>query len=172
MSRPAFPQGPSGTVALFSDLEGTDCSIVVPASGIFQVHFFHIWHQGARAVEFSAPIPQCLGAIHLGENSDFLSKAGDTLTGVTIDYQECLPAPISLVRVTYFANAPTENCCYWPALAHPDEPSGEIVVQDCELNTVYATRGRALANPTANCPCNFPVPTEVTTWGEIKSMYE
>jgi hypothetical protein len=166
----AFPQGSGGTIAVFSDLAGTDCNIEVSASSIFVVYFFHIWHQGVRGVEFSAPIPPCLGVVHIGENSDF-AKIGDTLSGVVIQYGECLPAPINSLRVTYFANTLTENCCYWPALAAPDEPSGEIRVLDCESNVVYGTGGRAIANPDGTCMCNFPVPVEQTTWGGIKALY-
>jgi len=165
-------QGPGGTIALFSDPAGTDCNIVVPDNGFINVYAFHIWHQGAKAVQFSAPIPACFQVIHLGTIPAFQMTLGNLVSGISISYQQCLTGAVYLSRSDFYEVGLTEPCCRYPVLPDPHAPSGDIVVVDCVDNKITGTGGRAIVNPDASCPCTYPVPVKETTWGAIKAQYD
>jgi len=168
----AFAQMPGGTVALFADPYGADCNLwdVVPA--LVNVYVVHIWHGGATTVQFSAPNPPCSQMTYLSDTQVMPMTLGNSQTGVSIGYGGCRPAPTHVLTINYFSMALTGPCCRYPVLPDPTVASGQIEVSDCMYILNYATGGRAIINSDQTCPCNYPVPVEETTWGQIKALYQ
>jgi hypothetical protein len=95
---------------------------------------------------------------------------GGSQTGIAIAYGACLAAPIHVLTIQYFASGITPPCCYYPVVPDPNLPSGQIEVVDCAETIVFATGGVGIINPDATCDCD--VPTQDTTWGKVKSIFQ
>jgi len=164
----AFAQG--GSVGIFADAGGTDCNLADVLPGLTPYYVVHVYHAGATASQFSAPIPTCMvAAIWLSDTAVFGVTIGNSQTGVAIGYGTCQVAPTHVLTINYFVQGLTPACCRYPVLPDPNVPSGKIEVTDCGFNPLFATGGMGIINPDGTCNCN--VPTEDTTWGKVKSLY-
>jgi len=160
------------TIGVYSDNMGTSCNIIDNTTGMLSIYVVHISTEGATASEFSAPKPDCMvGATYLSDTVAFF-EVGNTQTGTSIPYGTCRMGPTHAVTMIFFAHGTSEPCCLYPVLPDP-HPSvgGEVLVEDCNGNTVAAVGLVATVNGNATCPCGYPVPVEETTWGQLKAMF-
>jgi hypothetical protein len=164
-----------GRVELYPDAAMSSCSLVDDQAGVIQVHMFHTNMDYARSVVFAAPTPDCWSeATWLGDMVAFdvnLGNTHDTHYGLAIGYSACVELPIYLGYMNYATSGTAEQCCVYRVIAATGTPSGEIEVSDCNLQMHYGVGGELVINPNENCLCEFPVPTQSSTWGKIKVLY-
>ena len=164
----AFAQG--GSVGMFADMGGTDCNLTDAAPGLASYFAVHVYHAGATACQFSAPMPACMiGATYLSDTAVFGVTIGNSQTGVAIGYGTCQGAPTHVLTINYFAGGATTACCRYPVLPDPNVVSGLIEVVDCTNALISATGGMGIINPDQTCFCDVPV--EDSTWGQVKALY-
>jgi hypothetical protein len=122
-----------GAIGIFGD-PGATTYFKDEVSGLSTYYLVLVNSQGATAVQFSAPIPECFeGAVYLGENTPFPTMLGNSQTGVAIAFGTCLMSPVELLRVSVITTGQTGVCCRFPVLPDPMEPSGEILYTDCTM---------------------------------------
>lgn len=162
--------GPAGAVALYSDPAFIDCSIV-DIVGLVEVYVVHTAHSGATAVQFSAPVPSCWGAVWLADTNPFPLVIGNTQDGMAVSYGGCLNAPVHVTTMLIYGQALAGNCCQFPVLPDPNAPTGRIEAVDCALTKTYPSSQPAVVNAQPWCPCGFLVSVETKTWGGVKALY-
>jgi hypothetical protein len=142
----------AGSVCLFSDPQGTNCTISDPAVGLIQVYVFHMNAPGVRAVEFTAPVPACMtNAVYLGEAYPWPLVIGNTQTGVSIGYADCLSSPIHVCTISLFGVGQSQTDCPYTVLPHP--MSGTVSMTDCDNNLLVGSGGTTFVNSTLPCIC-------------------
>jgi hypothetical protein len=164
----AFAQG--GSIGIYADPAGASCNISDTVAGLLSFYAVHALTPGATASQFAAPQPACFPATFLSDSPAFPVAIGGSQTGIAIAYGACLAAPIHVLTIQYFASGITPPCCYYPVVPDPNLPSGQIEVVDCAETIVFATGGVGIINPDATCDCD--VPTQDTTWGKVKSIFQ
>jgi hypothetical protein len=163
------PPPPGGSIGLFSDATGTECSLFDDAGPqMLDVYVVHVGHLGGDAAWFSAPAPACFSsAVYVSDTAVFPNTTGNSQTGVQVVYTGCTPAPVHVLTIHYFVQGLTPSCCYYPVLPHSGH--ADIEARACGTEVFVATSGVGIINPTAQCSCNVPV--KDATWGRIKSLY-
>ncbi len=151
-----------GIIGVFSDTYASSNYFVDDGVALVQVHFFHTHHDGATAVRFK--LVAAPGWIFLGDSWNFPSVVGNSATGVSIDYGNCLTAPTYLGTAHFFANFPSPVNTKIRIVADPDCISGQIEVVGCSGEKLIAGGGEGIVNP------EIYIPTRRMTWGQIKSM--
>ncbi len=162
--------GQAGALLLADDDQGNDCDLEDKTAGIRSFKVIHVSASGVTASMFSAPIPACFTGTWLSDTAPFPVTVGDSQFGVAIGYGSCLSSPIHVLTINYFCQGTSENCCYYRIQPHPDVESGEVEVVDCYESLQPGFGGRAVVNPTSSCPCGPP--TQDSTWGRVKSLYD
>ncbi|UCH83871.1 MAG: BACON domain-containing protein [Candidatus Latescibacterota bacterium] len=142
-----------GSICLFSDTQGTDCTISDVAPGLIQVHVVHMGTTGATAAEFSAPVPDCMYSVYLGDMSPFPLIIGTSQEGISIAYGECLSSPIHVLTMNIFGQGMSLPDCPFVVLPHPNE--GAIYVVDCDQIKLTAEGGITYVNSTLPCACGM-----------------
>jgi len=163
----AFAQ--NGSIGIFADAAGTNCNLP-SAPGMMYVYFLHVNAVGATASQWASPAPSCLTAVRLADIPVFAINLGNTAAGITVGYPICKTGTFLIMSTIYNMVVAPTPCCYWPVIADPNLPSGKIEIPDCLFNLTYGTGGKGIINYGPNCNCN--VPTEDTTWGQMKALYE
>ena len=163
----AFAQ--AGSVGLFADVAGTDCNLSDAAPGLCAYYAVHVYHAGAIACQFSAPVPSCFLGTWLSDTAVYPVTVGGSPTGVAIGYGACQAAPTHVLTINMFCQGLTAPCCLYQVVEDPNVPSGQVEVVDCANNLLFGTGGAAIIN--ADPTCNCDVPTNESTWGKVKSLY-
>ena len=163
-------------IELYTDAQMSSCSFTYSGPQLFQVHVFHTGTGPAEAsaVSFALYSPPCMtGAIYAGEHFDvnftLLQNSQDT-RGISIGYGTCIPLPVYLGYVDYYAFSEGEGCCDLRAV-DPTHQLFDLMGATCDFQGVAMESSRTIINPTANCPCESPVATRSTTWGRVKALY-
>jgi len=128
----------AGSIGLFTDMDGTDCTIV---GGLVELHVIHYGHNGATASEFMLEFPAWWG--HLGDEWDY-PVIGSSIAGVSVNYGGCLATPTHLGVVRFFDSVaqPCSEVRVGPAPGNTSVeshdctgsltfPSGSIVLANC-----------------------------------------
>ena len=158
------------TIGLYAALVGTNCNIVDHTSELLIIYVVHVSPTGATALQFSAPKPECMaGAIWMADVWPY-EAIGNSQTGAAFSYGSCQTGVIPVMYMLYLVQGTSEPCCLYPVLPDP-HAGGEVLVVDCDSNTVPAAGLTSTVNGDASCPCGYPVPVEETTWGRLKSVY-
>lgn len=164
-------------IGLFSDIRGCPCEIMDVAPGLITVTVLHVNSPGAKASRFWVPTPSCFIATFLADTAVFPVTIGSSQTGVTIGYDKCRTGTFQILTIRYFGQGMTGECCYYPVLPDPAEPSGRVVVADCNDQLVFGTGWAEYINSSLNCVCIagpeycFPVAVDPATWGRVKALY-
>jgi hypothetical protein len=168
------PAQTGGFIGLYADAAATSCNLVPLAGTLYQVHVIHMRHTGMAGSHFAAPAPDCMNAVHLGDQGMWPTQIGNSQDGLSLGYGGCLTAPTYLMVINYFVEGDVDPCCLYPVLPDPHRADGEIVGVDCSPNLVVIGGGTAVVNANSGCMCGDggdPVLVEETTWGRIKMMY-
>jgi hypothetical protein len=168
MAAPVF--GQAGALILADDTRGEDCDLEDKSAGIRSFLVVHVSATNVAACMFSAPVPACFTGTWLSDTPQYPVTLGDSQNGISVGYGECLSSPIHVMTINFFCQGTSSNCCYYKIFPHPDVESGEVEVADCFGNVIPGIGGRAVVNPTASCPCGPP--TQDSTWGRVKSLYD
>ncbi len=164
--------GQAGSIGIFADPVGANCNLIeAPPLGLKMYYVVHVYCPGATASQYRAKVPLCMtAAIWLSDTNMFPVAVGNSQIGFSTGYGACKVSPIHTQIINVFGQGLTGPCCRWFVDADPLLPSGQIEVSDCGFNVIYATGGQGIVNPNGTCQCN--VPTEDTTWGQVKALYE
>jgi hypothetical protein len=167
VSTASFAQIP-GSIGVYADSFGTDCNIQDDGDYI-TVHMLHVLTSGATASQFMLDV-SATSWVYIGETWNFELVIGQSITGVSIAYQECLSGTIYLGSAT-FQGSSAPPCTQISIVADPAVAYGKIQAADCDWppNRMFPTGGRANINADLKCQCSLPV--EETTWGRVKSLY-
>jgi hypothetical protein len=152
----AFAQ--AGTICLFSDAAGTQCSFSDNGPGIMEVYVVHAYAPAATAVQFAAPKPDCMiGATWVADTSPWPVVIGDSQIGAAVAYNSCLASPVHVLTITYATTGATTANCPYPVL--PDPAVANIEVADCGGNVFIGSGGTAYVNSSLSCECvDLPSP--------------
>lgn len=158
-------------IGLYSDIEGMMCSIVdVPGLLTFYVV---ATVSNTTAVEFSAPQPACMvGASHIGDAAVYDVTLGDSQDGAAMALGECFTGQTHVYTIYYVGAGLSTTCCLYPLLGYKGHPAGPRRT-DCTdpFPVIYPFPGvPIIVNADAACSCT--VPTETSTWGQIKATYQ
>ncbi len=151
VARPARAAG--ANIGLYTDVTGNTCSFSgnnpgpITAYVVFRPDF-----AGVNTVQFSAPVPACLGAVYVGETvTPGMMKFGNSQTGVSIVLQSCYTQPVSVLRINYMRSGSTQSCCPYPILPAPS--MGSIAASGCDYSEIPTTSVVAHFNADATCEC-------------------
>ena len=158
----------NGSIGIFADNAGVNCNLP-SAPGIAYYYFVHVNAIGATGSEWAAPAPSCVTAVRLADMPVFAINLGTTSAGITIGYGTCKTGTFHIMTALYQVVAAPTPCCRWSVIADPYLPSGKIEIPDCAFELTYGTGGQGFINSGVNCNCN--IPTEDTTWGQMKALY-
>ena len=156
----AFAQ--NGSIAVFSDLGGSDCNFADVGS-LVQVYVFHANSPGTTASEWMIETP---GWTHLGDQADFTLVIGKSITGVSVAYEACFVGTFKVMTINFFGSA-APACALVSIVAAPGKAGVRSV--DCAENSVLIAGGQGRVNPDGTCQCAVPV--KESTWSSIKSLY-
>jgi hypothetical protein len=94
-----------GSIGLFTDAEGTDCTTSI---GLVELHVIHYGHSGAIASEFAiTPIP--VSWVYLAGDVWDYPAIGDAINGVAVSYGSCVGSPTHLGTV-HFMDIGVSTC--------------------------------------------------------------
>ncbi|MEE9270166.1 MAG: hypothetical protein V3V49_07885 [Candidatus Krumholzibacteria bacterium] len=155
---PQFAAAQLGTVCLFSDQNGNDCSLSDTVPGLLTVYAIHTFVAGAVAVQFSAPKPSCMaGATWIDDTWPFPVTIGDSQSNVAIGYGGCLTGTVHVLSINYAVSGTTTADCPYKVL--PATGQFEIQAVDCDNNQVTADGGTTYINSSIVCDCSGTLPT-------------
>jgi hypothetical protein len=138
----------TGALCLFSDGGGTECNIV-DEGGLVQVYIVHTQTDGAMASQFMLDVSTA-GWTWIGDSWNFTVVVGNSFEGVSIAYGGCQTGSIvlgvaNLMGTSASADTPIS------IVAHPDVE--DVLVVDCEDNTMIGAGGTAYVNSSLACVC-------------------
>lgn len=169
-------------LAFYSDVNGTTCFLNYTDLGVATVYIFQTGPVRSSAIQFSAITPACwVGATWLGDivPSPFLplGSSQDPVMGLSVATAGCKDLPIYIGSINHLVTDPSANCCvYAPGPVQAAEIPGTLQYVDCTnpwpdwpirpLQPVGLT-----INRTPECPCELPLSTNESTWGQVKALY-
>src|SRR5262245_46938933 len=100
-------------VGLYTDATGTTCSFTGNSPGTITAYVvFRPDAGGVNTLQFSAPVPACMGAVYVSETvTPGMTKFGNSQTGASILLQGCYSQPVSVLQISYLRAASTQPCC-------------------------------------------------------------
>jgi len=163
---------PWGNIVPSADVQGLNRFFFDTSPGLMTVYIVlaDIPDVGAMACQFSAPKPACFDATYLTDSTVFPVTLGDSQTGVSIGFGQCLQVPIHVLTITYFGSGLTGECCYYWVYPHPGGVSGQVELVNCNQDLMFGDGGAAIINPNAS-DCMETNTVESTRWGKVKSLY-
>jgi len=110
---------------------------------------------------------------------------GDALTGITFCYGQCEP-DVLLMKVTFMTYGTSEECSDIRVVPHPESDAIDELTCDGSAGFAWGNIFYVSSIPCdeSQCPAVYygppsnpydfcqPVPTDRTTWGAIKSLYQ
>ena len=159
-----------GALGAYADPAAASCTIEAEPGNITQMFIVHTQLDGAAAIQFSAPQPDCMqGMVWLGDQAPMAVTIGNSQVGVSIGYGVCASPPVHVLTVLYMATESTSGCCTYEVQKDPRVPS--LLAVDClgymfdNVSAVAASVGQP-----GGCACGT-VSTRETTWGQLKSLF-
>lgn len=174
---PAAAYAQYGVIGLYTDASAGNCEVYDSAQGIFDVWVVHTMGTGASAAQFKVQPSAGFTATYLGDFSPFEVYLGNSQTGISIAYGECLSGTIVLLRITYLFDGSSATCGKLEITGDPAEIQypNDPIIADCGSRSTIAKHvvqgGVLFVNPDGSCPCFLAVPVQESTWGQIKSLY-
>lgn len=176
-------QAQTGTMALFSDQDGTDCNVSDHGGSTCPILVYVIYKGPATSTGSEFMLYPAGGAalIYLGESLPIFNSvsAGRADTGIAIAHGGCKSGPLHVLTVIYQGIGASDKCSRLEILPDPRSPHQNgfnIAMVSCQFTIFYAAAGYLTVNPTDDCRCvvgpgGTPTPTFDTSWGQIKSLY-
>lgn len=164
----AFAQ--AGSIGIFADPAATNCNLADAAPGLGLYYIVHVFTGGATGSEWAATKPACHTGMWLSDMNQFAVVLGNTQTGYSVGYGACKIGTVHICTMQMFNSGTTPACCLWQVVPHPANANGRIEGSDCNFDLILPTGGAAIVNSNTGCNCN--VPTQDTTWGGVKALFE
>ncbi len=181
LGHPSADGQTGGVIGLYSDTQGVDCGVLDAAPGVLEVYVVHsLASDEIDGVCFAVPIPTCAaGLMYIGDRPTGLdpehSVFGSSPVGVGVAYGACFPTTpaLHILTIVYISDGTSQSCCpLQVSRAVGDEflPYPNPGASTCHNLLVPVEPGTAYLNPNASCMCT--VPTNSTTWGALKALYD
>lgn len=152
------------------DPEGTSYYIYDEIEGYLDVYIVH--HNvgdGITGSRFAVPKPECLVGTYIGDAHVF-PTSGNSQTGVTIMYGDCLLTTTHVLTVKYYVYGLTPECCWYWMQPFPGSGVPWVEESDCSYQWRWVHTGSGIINPDPVRYCGTPV--EPSTWGKVKALYQ
>lgn len=172
-----------GQIMISASPVGVGCSIIDAAPGLHTVYVLHTLNIGTKATRFRIEAGPGMTMTYVSETHAFPQTVGNTQTGISICYGDCLLADMALVSMTYMGYG-TSTCGKLLVVPHPTADVVEAIncndvpvrtfVKDMYVESSPGSCGCPLVRSLQGTPQYFdcsPVSVESTTWGAIKALY-
>jgi hypothetical protein len=170
---PVVAMSQAGVIGLFADQHAGSCELVDAGQGILNVYVIHTLVAGSTACEFKVQPSAGFTATHIGDSTPYLF-IGNSQTGISVAYGQCLSAPINVMTITYLFDGTSSACGLLEVVGDPAAPAPGLWTVDCTMpfpSKSVAQGGKLYVNADGSCPCLSPVPVRESSWGQIKAMY-
>lgn len=149
----AFAQ--NGTICLYADPAGTQCSISDTGPGVLSVYVIHNSPNGTIGATFAAPKPDCMvGVTWITDSTPFSLYGGNSQTGASLAYGGCVTGPTHVATIQYMASGLSQLDC--PYSVVPAAGHGFIEDIVCTSSMFSGTGGLTYVNSTLPCQCSEP----------------
>lgn len=165
----AFAQ--AGGIGIYTDGAYTNCSLTAVAPGLYPVYVVHVLCPGATASQFKVVPGGGWDCTFTGEIIAVPVSIGSSLGGLSASYGGCRASNVLISTLNWFCMGTTPACAYLEVAPDPAAPSGNIEVVNCAFVKLFGVGSMMFANPGGGCsrPCGLP--TQDSSWGQIKSIY-
>jgi hypothetical protein len=170
----AVAQVDVGRIGVYGDEDASSCQIQDRAQSYVYAYVLHTDAQEANIVSFALDHDPGLNMMFLSVTlNPALLYLGNPVTGTKVSYVGCKTSfPQLLATLRWNGDGTTTECAAIRPVPNPDDTRGIVYAVDCSTNIRPLSTDPGWVNDTGDCPCTPPVPTETTTWGRIKSMYQ
>ena len=149
---PVPPAAAQGTIGLYTDASGGTCSFSGNDPGIITAYVVVRPVNGMSAVQFAAPVPECLGATYINETvTPGMLAIGNSQTGISIALTNCLGGTVNVLAITYQRSGSTVPCCEYTIVADPE--LGHISGVDCWYQEFPLVPTTSHFHADASCEC-------------------
>jgi hypothetical protein len=140
-----------GSIVPYGDIGRGTCAVTDNGS-LVEVYIYHDKARGATASQFKLDVPAAW--THMGDQWQFPTVIGTSITGVSLGYGRCMTWDIYL-GVANFIGSNAPECTILPVMPDPLALSGRIEGVDCATPAAktYPSGGRVIINPNATCGC-------------------
>ena len=158
-----------GTLSVNGDDQGTTCNISNPGSGQVLTYVLHTMNPGDEATlsRFMIVPPVGWSLLFFSPQAGFISTGSADLD-ISVAYGVCQQGTTLVGTGFWNATGAAPACSY----VEIKTASGQLFVlaTDCNFQEIeMPTPGKAIVNPDQTCQCN--IPTQPTTWGQVKALY-
>ena len=136
------------------------------SEGVLRFYVFHLGTNGTRGCRFRVHLPDCLNSATLIGATPYHSAVGDALSGITVDYGECVTSDVMVMRVVVLLDVPAEDCCRVYLLPHSESSSRKAEALDCNMNPFEVPANVLIVNSSARSGCFCAACDNITPWAE------
>lgn len=171
----AFAQ--PGYLGVYSDPGGTNCTGLDLPNGFLPLYVIHQATAGAGALQAGVQASFPAGLIHLGETSPYATTIGsmwvhDEGLGGSVAFGACVGSPNLVKTINVLTLGFSPPCSSICAVVDPSALTGTIEIVDCGNNKLVGAGACMWINTNGTCNvCVPPVPTEESSWGRLKALY-
>ena len=166
----AFAQ--AGAIGIYADNPGfVVCDYMDTAAALVPVYFVHKLCPGATASQFMVLPGGGFNCTYTGEVIHVPTAIGNLQAGLSAAYGGCLASDILIATMNWFCMGASPVCASLTVVADPAAPTGTIEVVDCAFAKHTGQGSNFYMNPDVTCACGIITPTQETSWGQIKSIY-
>jgi hypothetical protein len=165
--------GQIDVIGLYADADVyVACAFLETSTVLDTVFVVHKPSLGATSSRWMVESNGGFGCSYVAETVRMPSWTGNSQTGILLQYGGCLTSDnVLLVMMYYFCQGTSSTCSYLEVVADPASGSRQIEAVDCTFKTRRVDGRKLYANPGPGCdPCWNP--TENTSWGKIKTLYQ
>lgn len=166
----AAAYGQSQRIVLCTELGSYSCELIDNRVALVSIYVIHLFTPGAVASSWMVAQSPDFNCAYVGETAPWATYIGNTRIGLSISYGLCVVGDALLISINYFCQGLTPRCEFLEVVPHPEAPTGEIEVVDCSFVTVAGVGGVLIINNDGSCPCYRP--TNQTSWGQVKVLFE
>lgn len=168
--------GQAGGIGLYVDQDTfVQCDYDDNEAALVPVYVVHKFCPGATASQWRVISGGGFNCTFVGETHNCFYLAmdcGNTRDGISLPYGGCVDASNLLIAtMNYFCMGDTPTCAWLEVVPDPDAPTGTIEVIDCSYVKHAAVGSKIFFNNDGTCgqPCGLP--TQTSSWGQVKALY-
>jgi len=173
-----------GSIFVSAQPDNFSCVLLDMNPGVHTVHIIHSLSLGAKASRFRIVSGPGMTMTYMSEVHHFPMTVGNTQSGISICYEDCLFGDFLVASMTYMGYGTSAHCSRIQVAGHPE--SGLVEAMRCNNTSVrMAMEDLAVTPSLGGCACPaprsiqgtpqdfgcMPVPVAGMTWGAIKALY-
>jgi len=160
-----------GRLLLFSDASLSQCALVDNSFQVADIFIVHDLELDSKLIRFRLEASSGFNGTWIDDivPSGVTVIAGDSPTGIQLDYGECPTDALLILRARYQLFGSSTPCSYLRTVAYPGD--GSIEMMTCHFDNWPVDADTLFVNADETCPCSSSVGVETTTWGRVKALY-